>query len=110
MQAEVLKITVGQLLEIEDMPVLKEEEIKWKYARGQPLVKPEEVKKLPTRMYELHQWYMNITKISDRLSLMVNVKEEHYYHEKAVSVEYSELFQLYNQDALDKSIVSCYCL
>ena len=110
MQAETLKITVGQLLEIEDMPVLKEEEIKRKYARGQPLVKPEEVKKLPTRMYELHQWYMDIIKRSDRESLMVYVKKDHYYHEKVVAVEYSELFQLYNQDALDKSIVSCYCL
>ena len=110
MQAEVLKITVGQLLEIEGMPVLTEEEIKRKYARGQPLVKLEEVKKLPTRMYELHQWYMDITKRSDRESLMVQVKKDHYYHEKPVTVEYSELFQLYNQDALDKSIVSCYCL
>ena len=110
MQAEELKITVGQLLEIEDMPGITEEEIKRKYVRGQPLVEPDEVKKLPTRMYELHQWYMNITKISNRESLMVNVKEEHYFHEKALSVEYSELFQLYNQDALDKSIVSCYCL
>ena len=109
-QAEMLKITVGQLLEIESMPPLREEEIKRKYARGQPLVKPDEVKKLPTRIYELHQWYMNITKISDRLSLMVNVKEEHYFHEEAVSVEYSELFQLFNQDALVKFIVSCYCL
>ena len=110
MQAEVLNITVGQLLEIEPMPVLTEDEIKRKYVWGQPLVEPEEVNKLPTRMYELHQWYMNITKISNRESLMVNVKEEHYFHEKALSVEYSELFQLYNQDALDKSIVSCYCL
>ena len=110
MQAETLKITVGQLLEIEDMPVLTEEEIKRKYARSQPLVKPEEVKKLPTRMYELHEWYMDITKRSDRESLMVQVKKDHYYHENAVTVEYSELFQLYNQDALDKSIVSCYCL
>ena len=110
MQTEVLNITVGQLLEIEPMPVLREDEIKWKYVCGQPLVEPDKVKNLPTRMYELHQWYMNITKISDRLSLMVNVKEEHYFHEKVVSVEYSELFQLYNQDALDKSIVSCYCL
>ena len=41
---------------------------------------------------------------------MVQVKKDHYYHEKPVIVEYSELFQLYNQDALDKSIVSCYCL
>ena len=110
MQAEELKITVGQLLEIEPMPVLIEDEIKWKYVRAQSLVEPDKVKNLPTRMYELHQWYMNITNISDRFSLMVNVKEEHYFHEKALSVEYSEQFQLYNQDALDKSIVSCYCL
>ena len=74
------------------------------------MVEPDEVKNLPTRMYELHQWYMDITKISNRESLMVNVKEEHYYHKKVVTVEYSELFQLYNKDALDKSIVSCYCL
>ena len=110
MHAEVLKITVGQLLEIEPMPVLREDEIKRKYVRGQPLVEADEVKNLPTRMYELHQWYMNITKISNRESLMVNVKHEHYYHEKALAIEYPELFQVYNQDALDKSIVSCYCL
>ena len=105
-----LGITVGQLLEIEPMPKLREQDIKRKYVRGQPLVEPEEVKNLPTRMDELHDWYMKITKISNRESLMVNVKEEHYFHKKVVSVEYSELFQLYNQDALDKSIVSCYCL
>ena len=94
MQAEVLNITVGQLLEIEPMSPLREEEIKRKYVRGQPLVETDKVKNLPTRMYELHQWYMNITKIFNRESLMMNVKKEHYYHEKAVTVEYSELFQL----------------
>ena len=77
---------------------------------GQTLVHPDKVKDLPTRMYDLHQWYMYITKICNRVSLMVNVKKEHYYHEKALSIEYTELFQLYNQDALNKSIVSCYCL
>ena len=92
------------------MPGITEEEIKRKYVRGQPLVEPEDVNKLPTRMYELHQWYMVITKRSDRESLMVYVKKDHYYHEKVVSVEYLELFQLYNQDALNKYIVSCYCL
>ena len=110
MQAEVLKITVGQLLEIEPMPVLREDEIKRKYVRGQPLVEPDKVKNLPTRMYELHDWYMKITKISNRESLMVQVEEDHYFNKKALSVEYSELFHLFNQDALDKSIVGCYCL
>ena len=84
-----LKISVRQLLEIEPMSPLREEEIKRKYVRGETLVEPEEVKNLPMRMYELHQWYMNITKISNQESLMVNVKEEHYYHAKALSVEYS---------------------
>ena len=110
MQAEMLKITVGQLLDIEPMSPLREEEIKRKYVRGQPLVEPEEVKNLPTRMYELHDWYMKITKISNRESLMVQVEEDHYFHKKALAIEYSELFQLFNQDALDKSLVSCYCL
>ena len=49
MQAEILKITVGQLLEIEPMPPLREEEIKQKYVRGQSLVEPYKVKNLPTK-------------------------------------------------------------
>ena len=109
MQAEMLKISVGQLLEIEPMSPLREEEIKRKYVRGQPLVEREEVKNLP-RMYELHDWYMKITKISNRESLMVQVEEDHYFHKKALAIECSELFQLFNQDALNKSIVSCYCM
>ena len=58
-----LGIIVGQLLEIEPVPKLREQDIKRKYVRGQPLVKPEEVKNLPTRMYELHDWYMKITRV-----------------------------------------------
>ena len=109
-QAESTGITVGQLLDIEPMSPTREEEIKRKYVRGQPLVEPDEVKKLPTRMYELHQWYMEITKTTNRESLMVKVKEEYYFHKLALTVDYSELFQLFHQDALDKALVSCYCL
>ena len=74
------------------------------------MVKPEEVKKLSTRMYELRQWYMEICKTHNREFLMVKVKEEDYFHETALSIDYTELFQLFNYDAIDKSIVSCYCL
>jgi len=92
------------------METFKEEDLARKYARGEPMVKPEEVKKLSTRMYELHEWYMKIAKTTNRESLMVKVKPEHYYHAKDLYVEFTELFQLFNQDALDKSIVNCYCL
>ena len=79
MQAQMLNISVGQLLEIEPMSALKESEIAWQYVRGKPLVHPDKVKDLPTRMYQLHQWYMKITKSSNQESLMVKVKKEHYF-------------------------------
>ena len=61
-------------------------------------------------MYELHQWYMKEVKTTDRESLMVKVPKGYYYHEKDMWVEFQEMFQLFHQDALDKSIVSLYCL
>ena len=92
------------------MDTFTEQELKRKYACGEPLVKPEEVKKLSTRMYELHEWYMKIANTTKRESFMVKVKAEHYFHEKDMWVEFQEMFQLFNQDALVKSIISCYCL
>ena len=74
------------------------------------MVKAEQIPLLSTRMYELHQWYLREVKTADRDSLMVKVEAEHYFHEKDLWVEFQEIFQLLNQDALDKSIVSCYCL
>jgi len=71
------------------METFKEEDLAWKYARGEPMVKPEEVKKLSARMYELHEWYMKITKTTNRESLMVQVKEEHYFHAKDLYVEFA---------------------
>ena len=82
-------------------------EVAYKYVLGENLV--ENVRSLPTRMRNLHTWYKNVAKTGTD-SMMVGVKEEHYFQEYAVMVEFSELFQLYNLRALDKSIVSCYCL
>ena len=90
--AEDVGVTVEQLLELEPIPVITKEEVKRKYARGQPMVKPEEIKKLSTRMYELHEWYMKQTKTTDRESLMVKVRSEHYFHEKDLWFEFHEIF------------------
>ena len=58
-------------------------------------------------MHQLHTWYKKAAK-KGTISIMMGVKEEHYFQEDAVSVEFTELFQLYNLRALDKSIISCY--
>ena len=64
---------------------------------------------LTTQLYKLHNWYMAAAK-EGRFYIMAGVKEQHYFRQYGVQVEFFELFQMYNQLALDKSIISCYCL
>jgi hypothetical protein len=82
MQAKEAGLTVEQLLGIEELPVFKEEELRRKYVRGQPLVKPEKIPLLSPRMRDLHDRYLRETLKTDRESLMVKVKAEHYFHAK----------------------------
>jgi hypothetical protein len=82
-------------------------EVAYKFVQGEDLV--ENVRLLSTSMRNLHIWYTNATKKGIE-AIMVRVKDEHYFQEYSVSVEFCELFQLYNLRALDKSIISCYCL
>jgi hypothetical protein len=42
--------------------------------------------------------------------LIVKVTNEHYLGEDEIHIEFEEIFQLFKQDVLDKSIISCYCL
>jgi hypothetical protein len=109
-QAKEAGVSIEALLGFEEFPKFKEEELHWKYARGKPLVRPEQIPLLPTNMYKLHDWYMRVTKEHDRESLMVNVKPEHYFHGKALSVEYTEFYHLFNRSTLDISILCSYCL
>jgi hypothetical protein len=109
-QSKEADVSIEALLGFEEFSVLKKEELKWKYVRGKPLVGPEQIPLLPTNMYKLHDWYMRVTKEHNRESLMVNVKPEHYFHGKALSVEYTEFYHVFNRDTLDISILGSYCL
>jgi hypothetical protein len=43
--------------------------------------------------------------------IMVGNKDEHYGRgNDVIKIELPELFQLYNQDTLDKSVIHAYCL
>ena len=43
--------------------------------------------------------------------IYVGFKDEHYGHgDDVVMIEFVELYQLYQMDDLDKSILSAYCL
>ena len=82
---------------------------KFKYKYGKHLVKPDHPP-LTTMMRRLHEWYMKTCSESGNDTLMLRVKEEHdLVGIDLLSVEFDEFFQLYNQKALDKTLVTCYC-
>ena len=60
-------------------------------------------------MQRLHEWYLNAAK-EGQIMLMAKVNERHLLQDFEVCIMFEEFFELYNQDALDKSLVSCYCL
>jgi hypothetical protein len=52
------KMLVGGIIGFEDLPADKNQEFRWCFELGQPLVKPELVNKLPTKMRKFHDWYL----------------------------------------------------
>jgi hypothetical protein len=80
-----------------------------KFVMGGPLVSKERLKDLPINMCYLHAWYMNEAK-NGRIMIVACVPQEYYGRPEEIHVDFDELFQMYNCDALDKSLMSCYCL
>ena len=92
------------------LAVFGDDELKTPYRLGQPLVKPNEVKDLPTKMRRVHSWYMKESGKSENW-IYIHFKNEHYGHGgDVVMIEFEKLYQLYQMDDLDKSIVSAYCM
>ena len=82
----------------------------FRYEHGKPLDKPDHPP-LTTMMRRLHNWYLERCWKNGADSLMVRTKEEHdLIGVDLMPVEFVELFQLFNQDALDKQLMTCHCL
>jgi len=108
-EVEAAGLTLGQILGTEEFRRYGATEYAMQYAKGKPLVTPEEYKELPTAMRRLHDWYLREVERGET-AVMVKVRKEHYVNACDICVEFSELFQLYHMDSMDKTLISCYCL
>ena len=107
-QATALGMSLGQLLGYEHAPML---EMARKYVQGEPMVSNEEMTGLSTHMRNLHTWYLVHTSKKDAKEWFpLDVRVEHFFKRYIIQVQLTELFQLFQKRALDKSILSCYCL
>ena len=81
----------------------------FRYQYGKPLVKDGTT--LMTMMRRFHDWYMETCRESEKDTLTLRVKEEHdLVGIELLSVPFEEFIQFFNQKALDKLTVTCYCL
>jgi hypothetical protein len=65
---------------------------------------------LPTRMRELHNWYLNASADGD-IMFVAQVKHSHLHRGLAeVWIKFDSLWFLYHQHTLDKSLVSTFVM
>jgi hypothetical protein len=77
---------------------------------GQSLINPKYYSSLGTQMFLLNKWYLKVTNNDEAAWLVARVRPEHYLGYNVVHIEFNELHQLLKRDALDKSLIGCWCL
>ena len=70
----------------------------------------DQIKFLPTWLHQLHTWYMKTTKQFKTYMINVKVTNTHFTGHDMYTIEFEELWFLYNLDSLDLGLVSAYCL
>jgi hypothetical protein len=58
---------------------------------------------------KMHEWYIDAAKGAQEF-LLLKITKDHFLGKDSIHIEFYEFFQLFNQDALDKSLVSSYVL
>ena len=101
-------VTIAELLGSQDDNIPKAPVVPT-YELGMPFVTQQRSAELPIAMRSLHNWYLRVVK-EGRIMIVAKVPEDYYFRPEEIHVEFSELNQLYKFWALDKSIMSCYCL
>nr|ABA94042.1 transposon protein, putative, CACTA, En/Spm sub-class [Oryza sativa Japonica Group] len=100
-------LTTDQLLGV--APIEKEQ-VKYMYELGKPLVKPELLQSLPTQMYKFHQLYMEMS-ATGREMIGARISDTDFLQgDDILWINFKGIYELYQLDALDISIMSCWIL
>ena len=71
---------------------------------------PELIETLPTRMRELHKWYLKAS-VEGYIMIAAQIKHTHFYRGMDdIWIDFDHFLFLFHQDALDKSLVSVWTM
>jgi hypothetical protein len=96
---EQTKLSVGGLIGLEDLPADNNQEFRWRFELGQPLVKPELVNKLPNKMRRFHDWYLKkSTEGLEMFGMLVRPGDFALQNEKVVWLRFAGIYEIYHLD------------
>jgi hypothetical protein len=102
---------LGGILGLEDLPADKNQEFRWRFELGQPLVKPELVNKLPTKMRRFHDWYLKkSTEGLEMFGMLVRPGDFALQHEKVVWLRFIDIYEIYHLDVMNTDLMIAWCL
>jgi hypothetical protein len=108
---EQTKLPIGGLIGLEDLLADKNQEFRWSFELGKPLVKPELVNKLPTKMRRFHDWYLKKSAEGlEMFGMLMRPGDFALQNEKVVWLRFADIYEIYHLDALNTDLMMTWCL
>jgi hypothetical protein len=108
---EQTKLHVGGLISYEDLPADKNQEFRWRFELGKPLVKPELVNKLPTKMRRFHDWYLKKSAEGlEMFGMLVRPGDIALQNEKVVWLRFANIYEIYHLEGVNTDLMMAWCL
>jgi hypothetical protein len=108
---EQTNLPIGGLVGLEDLPADKNQEFRWLFELGKPLVKPELVNKLPTKMRRFHDWYMKKSAEGlEMFGMLVRPGDFALQNEKVAWLRFGDIYEIYHLDTLNTDLMMAWCL
>jgi hypothetical protein len=97
---------LGGILSLEDLPADKNQEFWWRFEIGQPLVKPELVNKLPTKMRRFHDWYLKKSAEGlEMFGMLLWPGDFALQNEKVVWLQFIDIYEIYHLNAMNTNLM-----
>jgi hypothetical protein len=108
---EQTKLPIGGLIGLEDLPTDKNQEFRWRFELAKPLLKPELVNKLPTKMRRFHDCYLKKSAEGlEMFDMLVRPGDFALQNEKVVWLQFVDIYEIYHLDALNTDLMMVWCL
>ena len=103
-------ITRAQLMEQDNIPVAEAEPART-YVPGEPFLSDDKLKTIGTQMHRFHKWYMKAS-ADGRDTIGAKIRTMDYFtrQDDYVWIPFRDVFDLYQLDALDVSMVTAWVM